>query len=117
CMGKYYRHTGDLAFINTNWTKITQVANALMADNEPNFDKYRNGLVYDGGEGGFYDNETAVTARVMLGFRSAYDLSVTRGSPVTAWRDKANALEFEFYRQFVDNQNWQWTPNQLPSNA
>ena len=109
CMGKYYRYTGDLAFIHTNWTKISQVANALMADNEPNFDKYRNSLMYEGGEGGSYANETSHNAQAILGFRTAYDLSVTRGTPVTAWPDKANALEFEFHRQFVNKQNWQWT--------
>src|SRR5688572_27282041 len=86
CMFKYYRHTGDLAFINTNWAKITQVANALMADNEPNFDKYQFGLMYEGGEGGSHANETSHNAQAIMGFRCAYELSVIRGAPVTAWR-------------------------------
>ncbi len=117
CMAKYYRHTGNLAFINQNWTMINTVANALMADNETNFDKYRNGLMYEGGEGGYYANETSHNAQAILGFRSVYDLSVARGSPVAVWKTKADALEFEFFRQLVDKQNWQWTPNQIPTNA
>lgn len=117
CMGKYYRHTGDLAFINQNWAKIDQITTALIADNEPNFDKYRNGLLYDGGEGGSWANETAHNARVILGIRTAYDLSVTRGSPVAAWKNKADALEFEFFRQLVDRQEWKWTPQQLPADS
>ncbi|MHB1457486.1 MAG: hypothetical protein ACYC0V_11295 [Armatimonadota bacterium] len=118
-IGKYYRYTGDKAFIKELWPFISKVANALAMDEEltsetgiksgyvnadGKFRKYNpeTGLIVDNcTESGILREHLLMNCLAVLGFREAYQLSQAVGKVNPQWLERANSIDAAIRKHLI----------------
>ena len=112
-MGKYYRYTGDIEFIKSQWPFICKVADALAADDycyaewdadtagmryldeNKRYKKYhaQTGLIIDDcQESGYVAEYTLMNAISVVGFKQAWELSKAVGDEKPLWKERSKQL-------------------------
>ena len=118
-IGKYYRYTGDKAFIKELWPFISKVADALALDEELTNEigipsgyvgadnKYRKynpetGLIVENcTESGIIREHFLMNSLAVMGFREAYRLSQIVGDEKPKWLERANSVDEAIHKYLI----------------
>ncbi len=113
-MGKYYRYTGDIEFVKSQWPFICKVADALAADDycyaewesdpagkgyldeNKRYKKYnaQSGLIVDDcQESGAVGEYTLMNCISSVGFKQAWELSKAVGDEKPLWKQRSIQLD------------------------
>ena len=113
-IGKYYRYTGDIEFIKSQWPFICKVADALAADDycyaewesdaagegyldeNKKYKKYhaQSGLIVDDcQESGAVGEYTLMSCISSVGFKQAWELSQAVGDEKPLWKERSQQLD------------------------